>query len=692
MSVVDTRRLPSAIAVPTTPEALRRRAAADDRADAPRAVTWRSLLVGTAAVALVCGLTPYNDFVLSDTSLAAGFMPLAAVLILFVLVVGINAPLHRWAPRRALTTGELAVVVLMTLVACGLPNWGLMRFLVPQPVAPFHLGASDAQFWRAFTGLDLPAWLFPVPDVAEGRTSPIVTWFYRRVPAGERIPWSAWAVPLVAWGVFAFAMLATLVAVARLVLEQWANNERLPFPLVQVQAALIEPPAPGRSLNDLFRSRTLWVGLTVVFVIHSLSGLNAYFPKNVPDVPLGYDLTGVFADPPFSYLRAKVKAAVVSFTIVGVTYFIRSKAAFSLWAVYLLVNLVDVQHGVMQREMLSAAWGDQHLGACIAFIAGILWIGRHHWGRVLRAAVGAGRDRTYALTFWIAIAGVVTMLGWLWVVGVQLWVAAMIVSFILAAHLVVARVVAETGLPFYRSGIQASQVYTNLPAAAFTGRDIYFAGVFTVLGPLTTRDSVMTFALHGMGVTRAAGVADRAERRGVAAAIALTLIVGFGVAAATTLYCQYSYPTPMTRDAVPQGNNFGAVYVPERDVADPFVAYTEGRFPPKKHSPIVHVAIGFVVTALLEVASLRWASWPLLPVGFVASYGAFIQNAWFSVFVGWLAKVLIVRFGGSSLFQRARPLFVGIIFGEGLAAGVWLVINAILVLNGYESRPVKFLL
>src|SRR5215207_3609652 len=172
---------------------------------APRthAVTWRSVLLGTLAVAIVCGLTPYNDFVLSDTSFTAGYLPLSAVLILFVVVIGINAPLHYFAPRHALAQRELAVVVLMSLLACGLPSWGLMRFLVPTSVAPFYFGASDGQFWRLFTGMNLPAWLFPVTSVAEGRSDPIAMWFYTRVPAGEVIPWHAWLVPMIAWGVFA---------------------------------------------------------------------------------------------------------------------------------------------------------------------------------------------------------------------------------------------------------------------------------------------------------------------------------------------------------------------------------------------------------------------------------------------------------------------------------------------------------
>src|SRR5262245_7187674 len=90
-------------------------------------ITWRTLLVGTLSVIAVCGLTPLNDYTTyAEASLTAGFFPLSAVLILFLLVVGVNAPLHRWGrPGTALSSRELAVVLLMTLVSCSIPNWGL---------------------------------------------------------------------------------------------------------------------------------------------------------------------------------------------------------------------------------------------------------------------------------------------------------------------------------------------------------------------------------------------------------------------------------------------------------------------------------------------------------------------------------------------------------------------------------------
>jgi hypothetical protein len=671
-----------------------------------RGVTWRSFLLGTLTVIAICALTPLNDFAFSNTSLAAGFMPLAGVLTLFLFVVVVNAPLHRWFPRAALSSGELAVIVLMSFIACGMSNWGLMRFFIPTPVAPFHVGATDETYWKAFVGMDLPNWLFPVEDLKNGRTSPIARWFYSHVPEGEKIPFRAWITPLFAWGVFLFAMLATLAAIARLTFEQWASNERLPFPLVQVQSALLEAPKKGRALNEIFRSNVFWIGLGVAFFVQALSCLNTYFPRNVPKIPLSYDFSALLSEPPLFYLNAKLKRAALSFTVVGVTFFIRSRVAFSLWIFFIITNLVEVQYGMRQGEMPGAAWQDQHLGACVAFVGAIAWIGRHHWLRVLKSAVGLARDRVHASAFWVATIGTIVMVAWLKIVGVQLLVALGIVAFILTAHLVVARVVAETGLPFYRSGVAVAQVQSLMPTRWFGLRDIFFSCMFTVLGPITSRDSVTAFTQQGLGLCRNAGVGEpplairldagakraRAARTHLGAVIGWSLVVGFIVGAFSTIYCQYSYPTPLAADQVPARNYFGAEYIPKREVANPFDDFSRGRFTQRQHNPYVHMSIGFVVTCGLEAAAMYWSGWPLLPVGYVASYGAFIGNAWFSIFIGWLAQLVVVRLGGASLFQRARPFFIGIIFGEGLVAGIWLIVNAIIVLNGGESQAVKFLL
>src|SRR5205823_6890072 len=124
-------------------------------------------------------------------------------------------------------------------------------------------------------------------------------------------------------------------------------------------------------------------------------------------------------------------------------------------------------------------------------------------------------------SFWIALCGIIIMLSWLLLVGAHFWMGALIIAFILAAHLVVSRVVAETGLPFYRTTILVAQAYTHLPVRWLTGRDVYFAGVFSLLGPMNSRDSMMCYALHGIGVSKEAGADDSPrERRKLGWAIA----------------------------------------------------------------------------------------------------------------------------------------------------------------------------
>ena len=63
------------------------------------------------------------------------------------------------------------------------------------------------------------------------------------------------------------AMFATLVSLGWIVRQQWAENERLPFPLAQIEYSLIEAPQPGRSLNPLFSSRAFWIAALIVFAI-----------------------------------------------------------------------------------------------------------------------------------------------------------------------------------------------------------------------------------------------------------------------------------------------------------------------------------------------------------------------------------------------------------------------------------------
>lgn len=677
-------------------------------------MTIRSVLIGSIFAALICGLTPYNDYVAVNTFLVGSYFPLGMALLFFLLVVLVNPLILMVAPKRALRTPEMAVILTMTLVSCSIPSQGLLRALIPSMVASFYHGRSSQSFWNAFLGMDLPSWLFPVGSIADGRNSSIVTDFYGRVDPGSPIPYGPWIKPLLGWGVFVLGLWSTLLSMSWLLRVQWGQNERLPFPLAQVQLSLIEAPPKGRWLNNLFRSRGFWLAAGAVFLVQSNHALRLYHPKFFPDIPLQYNLNDLFSEAPLSYLPGGIKAARVYFTFVGVAFLIQARTAFSLWVFFLINGLVQLQQRhMMQYEIPTAAWRDQHIAACFVYLLGILWVGRHYWGQVIRAAFtfGPSADLTdlpaasrshvalrgqYRAALLALVLGIVVMHGWLYVVGADWWMAVLIVGVMLLGHVITARIVAETGMHYVRVQPVVSALYMNLPATAVSMRDVYFGGIFTSNGPFQAREGLVGFATHGLRVADETHVLPR-ERGRMAAAIVWTLLLSFFVGTWSSLYCYYSYATVLSaREASNQAleNYHGVDVQPRGDTVDPVARFYDlggKKFPDRSHNPYVHFTIGATVTAFLQLAAWRFSGWPLLPVGYVVAGSVYITQAWFSIMIGWLAKVLIVRFGGAQLYQSARNVFIGLIFGEAIAAGVWLVITLIMASEGMDYLPIRFL-
>ncbi|MDA0748719.1 MAG: hypothetical protein O2954_19555, partial [bacterium] len=48
-----------------------------------------------------------------------------------------------------------------------------------------------------------------------------------------------------------------------------------------------------------------------------------------------------------------------------------------------------------------------------------------------------------------------------------------------------------------------------------------------------------------------------------------------------------------------------------------------------------------------------------------------------SLFVAWAVKVLLIRFGGLILFNRAKPFFIGLVVGHFAGAGLSFFIDLV---------------
>jgi hypothetical protein len=94
---------------------------------------------------------------------------------------------------------------------------------------------------------------------------------------------------------------------------------------------------------------------------------------------------------------------------------------------------------------------------------------------------------------------------------------------------------------------------------------------------------------------------------------------------------------------------------------------------------------GFGVVSGLLFCRARFG-FGLHPIGFLAAPVYGLHMTWFSVFWGWLAKTLFLRFGGMRGYRVALPFFLGLILGDALSATIWVVLGVITGI-GYQVLP-----
>jgi hypothetical protein len=56
--------------------------------------------------------------------------------------------------------------------------------------------------------------------------------------------------------------------------------------------------------------------------------------------------------------------------------------------------------------------------------------------------------------------------------------------------------------------------------------------------------------------------------------------------------------------------------------------------------------------------------WPFHPAGYVVGASFALMRLWLPLFMAWLLKTFILRYGGLSGYRRALPLFMGLVIGE----------------------------
>ena len=365
-------------------------------------------------------------------------------------------------------------------------------------------------------------------------------------------------------------------------------------------------------------------------------------------------------------------------------------------------------YGSYSADITAPMQQDQNLGSVLVFTGMILWVARHHLllvGRQMfrrpKPGEAQGRYLPYFLAGWGLTLSLAGIIAWLCLAGTTLAGALLIVTMAGMLYLVVARVVAETGLTFVQLTTSMHRPWSILSQSMPAGWEVrttlksfFFTGWISNIFVYDQRESLSGFMPQALRVADGAAYEKSPGWRSVlpfTLCLLGALAVGYVVSGGAMLYTEYTYAATANRRQNSPINPYGVDTAVKGQHMDPTRDYMTRGGANDNHNRWLHMTVGGGITAVLSVLRLRFANWPLHPVGYLLVYSYSMQKMWFSIFVGWLVKVVILNYGGASMYRTVKPLFMGLIIGEVGAAAFWLVVSLVLNMLGLPYYAINLL-
>ncbi|MCW8129961.1 MAG: hypothetical protein KIS92_06365 [Planctomycetota bacterium] len=657
--------------------------------------TWRGWALGLFCTALLALTIPYCDLVLHGTTFSNHMFPATSVFFLFVLVAAGTYALGRFRGRLGLTRQDLVLVFAMTMVTNALPGNGFWTYWVAQMSGGFFHQSAENRFGELVLPHMPQAW-----SPHDSEASRPLEWFYTGLPEGQALPWGAWAGPYAIWCGALLMVFGAIFALCGLLRRQWSEHEQLAFPLAQLPEDMLKGLDGSGEQKPFFKDRAALWGIALVFAFHSWNHLNDYW-SSIPRIPQGNSMRGYLSEAPWSGLVPFYVFVYPS--VIGLTYLISLEVSFSLWVFFVISRVLAmflIQAGMLSpaRSYWEGPFVDLGTGALLALAFGCFFMARKELTRSFLEAVGLraneGDPSEPGARFWWLLLGfsVSGSLAWMMLAGISLFYGALLLLILLTVFTGLTRLTCEGGLFFM-------QMYTipiemlgmvQVPAAMGMSQVVKLTAWDRVMIGDWFRVPVMPNVMTTMHLSSRTGLRQRTLLSGLAAAIVVALSVSFfsflytachtpgGAMAMSPLYADFPRHeyAKMARAAA----QIEAFEAREAEAAAKGGALAPGELPPaarRDWTQIGWIGMGGVLLASSLVVR-RFFFWFPHPIGFVMWMGPYpLVCLWFSFFLGWLIKLLIVKFGGAQAYLGTKRFFIGLVVGEACASVVWKMIAAL---------------
>lgn len=631
-----------------------------------KSVTSLNLRIGPLAICLVLVLVPLNCWWVVASTLRAGTSPTqvslffnAILTILILLAISTLSRAKAGLRTPLLNRAELLVIYTCVSIGSGIAGVDRLLVLIGLP-GHAHWFATPENDWADLFHRHVPQWL-----TIDNRQ--ILKDYYNGVSTFYTLPvLKVWLPIVLWWSALIVAIHLVMLCINIVLRKRWVESERLSYPIIQL------PLEMTQSGGQFFRKPWMWIGLAVGASISIINGLNFLFPA-VPS--LGgklYDLRQIFTERP---LNAIGWSPIAVFPYgVGLSFFIPLDLSFSCWAFWLIWRVERISGAVMGWN----AWprfpyeAEQSHGAYIGLCIVALWMSREHLKQVAKRIFTSERDqnsRDEPISYRIAVFGLI--LGLLFIgffclrMGMSPGIVVLFFAIWFAISISITRLRAELGSPvhdlhFIGPDEMLPRIFgvRRLGARNLTG--------FTYLYFLNRahRSHIMPHQLEGFKLAETTRIPLRS--------FAVLMIVAsiLGAIASFWAFLSLGY-----RDGGSSG--FGNE------------AFNRLEHWLNSSAPMDIPALGFAVSAfiftlLLTAMRMRFLWWNLHPVGYAISGSWAINPMIGSIFIGWLIKWAILKYGGIRWHRKAIPFFLGILLGEFLIGAFWSLLGIALDQSMYR--------
>ena len=586
----------------------------------------------------------------SPTQISLYFNAIFSVL----LLIAINGIIRwvsqkRWLNQPILNRAELLTIYTCVSIGSGIAGVDRMMVLVPL-IGHAHWFSTPENDWASLFHRYIPTWLtISDKQVLEDYYQGFSTLY-------NRSNLSAWLPVIFWWSLFFVALHLVMLCINTILRKQWVESERLSYPIIQLSVEMTQER--GR----FFKSSWMWIGLSTGLIINMINGLNFLFP-HVPS--LGgklYDLRQVFTERPWNAIGWS-PVAVFPFGV-GLSFFIPLDLSFSCWAFWLIWRAERLLGAVMGWRSLPRFpyEPEQSHGAYLGLCVFALWMSRHHLLQVIRQCFNT-TTADEKVSYPVAVGGLLVGLAFivLFCLRAEMTFGIVVLFFVIwfAISIAITRLRAELGSPVHDLHfIGPDEILPSLLGVRRIGTPNLVGFSYLYVLNRAHRSHVMPHQLEGFKIAESVGTP---LGRLAILMLAATLL---GVVTSFLAFLTFSY----------QG---GASLWFANESFRRLEGWLTNSAQPDLPA-VGFVIFGFIGTILLSLLRMRFLWWNLHPVGYAISGSWAINPMIGSIFIGWLLKWVVLKYGGIRWHRSAIPLFLGVVLGEFLGGTFWSLLGIVL--------------